>query len=83
MWATHSRIHRGPDLLTPPRERRHHEDPPGALAWGVLGCGAEPGGDEERADLVAVQADGVGLVVDPWAADMDCGRVGDEAFLFG
>ncbi len=49
----------------------------------MLGCGAEPGGDEERADLVAVQADGVGLVVDPWAADIDCGRVGDESFLFG
>ena len=36
----------------------------------MLGGRAEPGGDEERSDLVAVQADRVGLVVDPWAADM-------------
>ena len=50
---------------------------------GVLGGGTEPGGDEERPDLVAVQADGVGLVVDPWPADMDRRRMGDEAFLFG
>ena len=25
----------------------------------------------------------MGLIVDPWAADMDCRRMGDEAFLFG
>jgi hypothetical protein len=35
---------------------------------GVLSGRAEPGGDEERADLVAGQADGVGLVVDPGPA---------------
>jgi hypothetical protein len=29
---------------------------------------AEPGGDEERAELVAVQRDGMGLVVDPRTA---------------
>jgi len=49
---------------------------------GVLSCGAEPG-DEGRADLVAVQADGVGFVVDPRAADMDRRGVRDEAFLLG
>jgi hypothetical protein len=49
----------------------------------MLACGAESCGDEERSDLVAVQADGVRFVVDPWAAEMDGRRVGDEAFLFG
>ena len=49
----------------------------------MLGGRAEPGGDEQRSDLVAVQADGMGLVVDPWPADMDCWRMGDEAFLLG
>ena len=49
----------------------------------MLGCGAEPCGDEERSDLVAVQADGMGLVVNPRAADMDSRRMGDEAFLLG
>jgi hypothetical protein len=48
---------------------------------GVLSGGAEPGGDEEGADLIAVQADGVGLVVNPRAADMHRRRVGDQAFL--
>jgi hypothetical protein len=43
----------------------------------MLGCGAETSGDEEGADLVAVQADGVGFVVDPGAADMDSRRMGD------
>ena len=30
--------------------------------------GAEAGGDQQRADLVAVQPDRVGLVVQPWPA---------------
>jgi hypothetical protein len=34
---------------------------------------AEPGRNEERADLVAVQRDGMGFVVDPGPADV-CGR---------
>ena len=37
-----------------------------------FGC-AEPGGDEQRADFVAVQADGVGLVVQPRPSDVDGG----------
>ena len=49
----------------------------------MLGRGAETSGDEERPDLVAVQGDGMGLVVHPWAADMNGRRMGDEAFLFG
>jgi hypothetical protein len=49
----------------------------------MLACGAEPGGDEEPAVLVAVQADGVRFVVDPRAADMDRRGVCDQAFLLG
>ena len=38
---------------------------------GVLGRGAEPGGDEEEcADFVAVQAGGVGFVVEPGPSDV-------------
>ena len=48
----------------------------------VAGAG-EPGGDEHRAELVAVEADRVGLVVEAGSADMYGGRVFDEAFLFG
>ncbi len=36
----------------------------------VLGRRSEPGGDQQGAEFVAVQRDGVGLVVDPWAADV-------------
>ena len=36
----------------------------------VLGWRAEPGGDQQGAELVAVQAHGVGLVVHPGAADV-------------
>ena len=31
---------------------------------------AEPGGDQERAELVAVQGSGMGLVIQPWPPDM-------------
>jgi hypothetical protein len=37
---------------------------------GMLGCRTEPRGDQQRADLVAVQAGGVRLVVQPWPTDM-------------
>jgi hypothetical protein len=47
----------------------------------VFGRGAEPGSDQERADFVAVQAGGVGLVVDPRAADVGGRRVVEEVFL--
>jgi len=46
----------------------------------VLGA-REAGRDEECAELVAVEADSVGLVVEPGAADMDCWGVLDGAFL--
>ncbi len=49
---------------------------------GVLSGRAEAGGDEERADLVAGQADGVGLVVDPGPAGYGLRANGDEAFFF-
>lgn len=38
----------------------------------VLSGGCEPGGDEEGADLVAVQVGGVGLVVQAGPPDMRC-----------
>jgi len=37
---------------------------------GVLGGRAEPGGDQDRGELVAVQRRGVRLVIQPWAADV-------------
>src|ERR1039458_8524945 len=49
----------------------------------MLGYGPEPGGDEQRSYFVSVQADGVGFVIDPRSTDVNCRRVGDEAFLLG
>ena len=49
----------------------------------VLGGGAESRGDEQGTDRVAVQANDVGLVVDPGAADMNCRGMSHKAFLFG
>ena len=36
----------------------------------MLGRRAEPGGDQQRAELVAIQGDGVRLVVDARTADV-------------
>jgi hypothetical protein len=36
----------------------------------MLGRRPESGGDQQRAELIAVQGDGVGLVVHPWTADV-------------
>ena len=36
----------------------------------MLGRRPEPGGHQQRAELVAVQRDGMGLVVHPRTADM-------------
>jgi hypothetical protein len=49
----------------------------------MFDSGPEPGGDEQRSYFVSVQADGVGFVIDPRPTDVNRGRVGDEAFLFG
>jgi hypothetical protein len=49
----------------------------------VLGGRAEPGGDQDRAELVAVQRGGVRLVVQPWAADVRGRGVLEEFFLDG
>src|SRR5664280_222460 len=49
----------------------------------MLSGGSESGGNEQRSNLVAVQADGVGFVIDPRSTDVNRRRVGDEAFLFG
>src|SRR5664280_2054922 len=49
----------------------------------MLACRPEPGRDEQRSDLIAVQADGVGFVVDPGSTDVDSWRVGNQTLLFG
>ena len=49
----------------------------------VLGGRAEPGGDQERAELVAVQGGGVRLVVQPGPADVRGRGVVEELFLDG
>jgi hypothetical protein len=47
----------------------------------VLGGRAELGGDQERAELVAVQGSGMRFVVEPWSADVRGGGMLQE-FLF-
>jgi hypothetical protein len=49
----------------------------------VLGGRAEAGGDEQGAELVAVQRGGMRLAVQPRPADMHGGRVVQEPFLDG
>jgi hypothetical protein len=49
----------------------------------VFGRRAEPGGRQHRAELVAVQRDGMRLVVDPRPPDMGGGRVIEEFFFDG
>ena len=43
----------------------------------------EPGGDQRGAELVAVQAGGVRLVIQPGPADVGGRRVAEEFFLDG
>jgi hypothetical protein len=49
---------------------------------GVIPCVGEPGGDQHGADLVAVQAGGVGLVVQAGSAHMRRRRHRDQALFF-
>jgi hypothetical protein len=49
----------------------------------VLGGRAEPGGDQERAELVTVQGGGVRLVVQPGAADVRGRRMTEELLFDG
>jgi Transposase, Mutator family len=57
--------------------------PPAACpACRLCGC-TEPGRDQERAELVAVQAYRVGLVVQPWPPHVGGGRMVEEIFLDG
>jgi hypothetical protein len=49
----------------------------------VLGGQAEPGCDKQRAELVAVQAGGMGLIVQPGPAHVRGRRVVEELFLDG
>ena len=46
------------------------------LAWSP-----EPGGHQQRAEFVAVQRNGMGLVLHPWSADMRSRRAAQEFFL--
>lgn len=48
----------------------------------VLGA-SETGGDEHRADFVAIQPSGVGLVIESRSTNMRGGRLGDEVLLLG
>jgi hypothetical protein len=47
----------------------------------VLGRGAEPRGDEQGADFIAVQADGMGFVVDPRPPHVHGRGVIEQVFL--
>jgi hypothetical protein len=49
----------------------------------VLRRGAESGGDQQCAELVAVQAGGVRLIIQPGPADVGGRRVAEEFFLDG
>ena len=49
----------------------------------MLGGRAEPGGDQQCADLVAVQAGGVRLVVQAGPADMHCRGMIQQFLLDG
>ena len=42
---------------------------------------AEPGGDQQRAELVAVQRDGMGLVIQPRSADVGGRGMLEELFF--
>ncbi|HET9061576.1 MAG TPA: hypothetical protein VFN61_16810 [Acidimicrobiales bacterium] len=50
---------------------------------GMLDGWAEPGGDQQRAHLVPVEADGVALVAQAGAADVYRWGRADQALLFG
>jgi hypothetical protein len=49
----------------------------------MLSRGAEPGGDQQRADFVAVQGGGVRIVVAPRPTDVRGRRVVEQVFLDG
>src|SRR5438309_5006860 len=50
---------------------------------GVITSRGQAGGDEQRAELVAVKTGGMRLVIQPRAPDMDRRRVLDHTFLLG
>jgi hypothetical protein len=50
---------------------------------GRLDWGAEHGGDQERARLVAVQAGGLGLMVEPGIAGVHCRRMAEQLLFEG
>ena len=47
----------------------------------MLGRRAEPGGDQQGAELVAVQGHGMGLVIHPRSAHVRGRRAAEEFFL--
>jgi hypothetical protein len=48
---------------------------------GMLACSPEPGGDQQGAEFVAVQGDGMGLIVHPRTAHVRSRRGAEEFFL--
>ena len=56
------------------REQRHQR---------MFPCRRQAGGDEERADLVAIQASRIRLIVEAGTAHMDGRRVLNQALLLG
>ena len=49
----------------------------------MLGWSAQPGGDQQRAEFVAVQSGGVRFVVQPGATDVGGRGVVEQVFLDG
>jgi hypothetical protein len=49
----------------------------------MLGRRAEPGSHQQRAEFIAIQRDGAGLVVDPRPPDLGGRGVLEEFFFYG
>jgi len=49
----------------------------------IIAWRAEPGGDEQRAELIAIQRDGVRLVIDSGPSHVGGGRAVQEPFFDG
>src|SRR5207237_4156488 len=49
----------------------------------MVPCRRKTGGDQQRAEFVAVKTGGVRLVIEPRSPDVDRRRVVDETFLLG
>ena len=72
------RLDVGADRLGHPQPIQRQQRHQGVIAWR-----RQASGDQDRAELVAVEVGDMGLVVDPWPADVHRRRVLDHAFFFG